>query len=257
MQPFQKYLASHQEANSLIASTVEGGAGAQIRCIPEEQNNWQGTYWSSWLAEATGSGKLKSGGKFRVKLKFFDCDSLRKTRDLSKRGSPILSSNNKTTIISSSAFGNLSNGTNAIIIPLTPDPESGYVGKYTVDYSLTEGSLLSAYIMDDSGEPYETMASLPEGGSNTVTFNIEDEGSGNVWLLGWTKSETPRLNFSAKVPPAPTTTSPAHSSIALVSGTDGSGTAVTATPAPASSGATSRLDWLACVIAGLIHLVVG
>ncbi|KAL8665797.1 MAG: hypothetical protein Q9202_001919 [Teloschistes flavicans] len=113
-----------------LASTIEGGAGAQIGCVPKEQNNWQGTYWSSWLAEARASGILKPGGKFRVKLGSFDCGTFTGTkRDLHERTSPILSSGNGMTVIASTAFGNLSNGTNAVIVPLTPDPEFSYPGK--------------------------------------------------------------------------------------------------------------------------------
>lgn len=33
------------------------------------------------------------------------------------------------TVISSTAFNNLTNGSNAVMIPLTPDPEYGYLGK--------------------------------------------------------------------------------------------------------------------------------
>ena len=62
-------------------------------CVPIELNDWQGTYWSSWLAEQRAKGLLTSGGQFRVKLKFFDSDSVNK-RDLEKRDSPVLSDAN-------------------------------------------------------------------------------------------------------------------------------------------------------------------
>ncbi|KAL9578025.1 MAG: hypothetical protein Q9212_005988, partial [Teloschistes hypoglaucus] len=188
-------------------STIEGGAGAQIGCVPEEQNDWQGTYWSSWLAEARASGILKPGGKFRVKLGSFDCGTFIGKRNLFKRASPVLSSGDRMAVLASTAFGNLSNGANAVIVPLTPDPEFGYPGKYTAEYSLTGGALSSAYILDDSGEPFETLPSLQPNTSNTTTFTIDDEGAGNIWLLGWTRSENPKLNVSVKAPPAPASTS--------------------------------------------------
>ncbi|KAL8766160.1 MAG: hypothetical protein Q9194_006357, partial [Teloschistes cf. exilis] len=144
------------EMTMLAASTIEGGSGAQIGCVPEEQNDWQGTYWSSWLAEARASGILKPGGKFRVKLGSFDCGTFIGKRHLFRRANPVLSSGDRMTVLVSTAFGNLSNGANAVIVPLTPDPDFGYPGKYTVDYRLTGGALASAYIMDDSGEPFET-----------------------------------------------------------------------------------------------------
>ncbi|KAI4243815.1 MAG: hypothetical protein LQ352_006964 [Teloschistes flavicans] len=219
-------------------STIEGGAGAQIGCVPEEQNSWQGTYWSSWLAEARASGILKPGGKFRVKLGSFDCGTFTGKRDLHKRTkSPILSSANGMTVIASTAFGNLSNGTNAVIVPLTPDPEFGYPGKYTVDYSLTDGALASAYIMDDSGEPFETLPSLQDNGSNTTTFTIDDEGAGNVWLLGWTRSENPKLNVSVKAPAAPTSTSFASAAATSATATRSSSAAAVATTRAVSEAA--------------------
>ncbi|KAI4264291.1 MAG: hypothetical protein L6R42_000593, partial [Xanthoria sp. 1 TBL-2021] len=104
----------------------EGGAGSVITCVPKELNDWQGTYFGSWLAEAKSRG-FKSGDQFRVRLKFFDFNFVQR-RELLKRSSPILSDGNNVTIISSSAFDNHSNGNNAVIIPLTPDPEYGYMG---------------------------------------------------------------------------------------------------------------------------------
>lgn len=74
------------------ASTLEGGAGSVIICVPKELNDWQGTYFASWLAEAKSRG-FKSGDQFRVKLQYFDFDSVQK-RELLKRESPILSHDN-------------------------------------------------------------------------------------------------------------------------------------------------------------------
>ncbi|KAL8911665.1 MAG: hypothetical protein Q9171_003192 [Xanthocarpia ochracea] len=108
------------------ASTLEGGAGSVITCDPKELNDWQGTYFGSWLAEAKSRG-FKSGDQFRVKLKFFDLDSVQK-RELFRRAIPIPSHDNN---------------------------EYGYIGKYSVDYGITGGALSSASIMDDTGEPYE------------------------------------------------------------------------------------------------------
>lgn len=61
--------------------------------MPKDLNDWQGIYWSSWLAEAKARGLIKPGGQFRVKLKYFDVDGVTK-RSLEKRASPVLSSAN-------------------------------------------------------------------------------------------------------------------------------------------------------------------
>ena len=82
------------EAKHTLASTLEGGSGATIMCVPEEVNDWQGTYWSSWLSEAKKQG-LVSGGQFRLKLKYYDIPK----RDLEKRDNPVLSSANNGTNI--------------------------------------------------------------------------------------------------------------------------------------------------------------
>jgi hypothetical protein len=77
-----------------FASSLEGGSGAQIGCVPQWQNDWQGTYYNSWLSEQLNSGKLVRGGKYRVKIKGLDCSQFMK-RDLVPRTTPsqILSSN--------------------------------------------------------------------------------------------------------------------------------------------------------------------
>ncbi|KAL8707161.1 MAG: hypothetical protein Q9225_007812, partial [Loekoesia sp. 1 TL-2023] len=229
-------------------STLEGGSGAIIDCIPKELNDWQGAYWSSWLAEARKRG-FKSGDQFRVRIKFFNLNSVQR-RDLNKRASPVLSTENKVTIISSSAFGNLSDGRNDVIVPLTSDSESGYLGKYTVDYSITGGALLSASIMDDSGDPIKVLANLPDGKSNKTSFNIEDEGSGNVWLLGWTKSEKPQVRYSVQAPPAPNTSRSVSTWIPSATGSTPASTA-----GQANNAGTMGVNWYISAIGGMMALL--
>lgn len=76
-----------------FASSIEGGSGAQVMCVPRWHNDWQGTYYNSWLSEQINSGKLSRGGKYRVKLKYIDCSQYTK-RDVTTRAdsSPVLKS---------------------------------------------------------------------------------------------------------------------------------------------------------------------
>lgn len=55
------------------------------------------------------------------------------------------------------------------------------------------------------------METLKDGASNKTTFTIDDDGSGQVWLLGWTKAENPKVSVSVEAPPAPTTSREATS----------------------------------------------
>ncbi|KAL8665798.1 MAG: hypothetical protein Q9202_001920 [Teloschistes flavicans] len=91
--------------------------------------------------------------------------------------------------------------------------------------------------MDDSGEPFETLPPLQDNGSNTTTFTIDDEGAGNVWLLGWTRSENPKLNVSVKAPAAPTSTSFASAAATSATATTRSSGAAAVATARAVSGA--------------------
>jgi hypothetical protein len=62
----------------LVASTLEGGSGANIMCVPRWQNDWQGTYFNEWLREMQSTGQLTRGGQFRIKMKGIDCSKYRK-----------------------------------------------------------------------------------------------------------------------------------------------------------------------------------
>ena len=63
-----------------------------------------------------------------------------------------------------------------------------------------------------------SMADLPDGSTNTTSFNIDDDGSGNVWLLGWTKSDSAKVNYTVQAPPAPTTSRTASTYLASATG---------------------------------------
>ena len=63
------------------------------------------------------------------------------------------------------------------------------------------------------------MAALQDGSSNTTSFTLEDEGSGNVWLLGWTKAQNPKVNVSVKAPAAPDPSSSSVTSDSLATAT--------------------------------------
>jgi hypothetical protein len=76
-----------------FASTLEGGSGAQIMCVPRWQNDWQGTYYNSWLSDMLNSGKLVRGGKYRVKLKYMDCSQYVRRRLTRRAQNPVLKSN--------------------------------------------------------------------------------------------------------------------------------------------------------------------
>ncbi|KAI4102974.1 MAG: hypothetical protein L6R37_004056, partial [Teloschistes peruensis] len=177
-------------------STIEGGAGAQIGYVPEEQNDWQGTYWSSWLAETRVIGILKPGGKFRVKLGSFDCGTFIGKRHLFQRAKPVLSSGDGSTRLITALL-------EAFFRPPTSWTTPGNLSRHD--------------------------------GSNRTTFTIDDEGAGNVWLLGWTRSENPILNVSVKAPPAPVTT--IFASAAASSTGTRSNTAMTPTAKAVASGA--------------------
>lgn len=76
-----------------FASSMEGGSGAQIKCVPKWQNDWQGTYYNEWLKEQQQLGKLARGGRYRVKMRHIDCTKFRR-RSLAARQGPVLSMNN-------------------------------------------------------------------------------------------------------------------------------------------------------------------
>ena len=63
------------------------------------------------------------------------------------------------------------------------------------------------------------METLKDGASNKTTFTIDDDGSGQVWLLGWTKAENPKVSVSVEAPPAPTTSREATSWVPSATGT--------------------------------------
>ncbi|KAI4096342.1 MAG: hypothetical protein L6R37_006953 [Teloschistes peruensis] len=84
-----------------------------------------------------------------------------------------------------------------------------------------------------------SLPSLQENTSNIKTFTIDDEGAGNIWLLGWTRSENPKLNLSVQAPPAPATTSFASAASSSTGTGSGSGTIAAPTTAGAVSGARS------------------
>lgn len=73
-----------------FASSVEGGSGAQIMCVPRWQNDWQGSYYGSWLSEQLNSGKLIRGGQYRVTIKGLDCSKYLRKR-LNARNDGLLS----------------------------------------------------------------------------------------------------------------------------------------------------------------------
>lgn len=95
------------------------------------------------------------------------------------------------------------------------------------------------------------MANLADGSSNKTSFTIDDDGSGNVWLLGWTKSTSPKVNFTVQAPPAPTTSRSASSYVA-------SATATSSTARP-SNGATGlgedRAQAIVFAIAAILAVV--
>ncbi|CZR65096.1 uncharacterized protein PAC_14996 [Phialocephala subalpina] len=176
-----------------FASTVEGGAGSQISCVPKDQNDWQGIYWSQWLQEAIANG-FTTGSRFRVKISGYDCTSVVPREVRRKRDSttdPILSSNGNITVFGASTFTNASTMKNAVVISLISD--DGNVG---------------------------TMEAIQMGGSNATAFDIDDEGSGSVFFLGWSATQKVNLNYSVKIPPFSTsTTSSAGTSSAGISPT--------------------------------------
>ena len=51
-------------------------------CVPRWQNDWQGTYFGSWLSEKLNSGKLKRGDQFRIKMKSIDCSQFTKRQQI-------------------------------------------------------------------------------------------------------------------------------------------------------------------------------
>ncbi|KAI0408492.1 hypothetical protein F4802DRAFT_618636 [Xylaria palmicola] len=188
-----------------FASSLEGGSGAQILCIPKWQNDWQGTYYGSWLSEQTNSGKLVRGGKYRVKIKGLDCSQYTK-RDLTLRDTPsqILSSNGSVTILSESAFGDYSTNNNALFIDLTESDSTP--GTYTLDYSLSNGTVLSGGIIDDSGEYLVNLSSISSS-TDRLTVNIEED-DGDITFLGWTKDTNVQVEYSVSSPSPSSTASP-------------------------------------------------
>lgn len=93
------------------------------------------------------------------------------------------------------------------------------------------------------------MANLPNGTSNRTTFDIEDDGAGNAWLLGWTKDQNPKVSYSVAAPPAPTTS---MSVSEWVSSATGSATGATQRP---SSGVERMEDSWAVVVSVVFSML--
>lgn len=93
------------------------------------------------------------------------------------------------------------------------------------------------------------MANLPHGKSNTTTFDIEDDGAGNAWLLGWTKDQNPKVSFSVSAPPAPTTSMSVYTWMSSATGP------ATMAPNPPSSG-TSKMEDSRALVVPIVFLVL-
>jgi hypothetical protein len=129
-----------------FASTVEGGSLAAVMCVPGKHNGSLGGKWGTVV-----KGKSK-GTQIRVKIKNFDCSKVfdRKTRV--KRATTVLRNDTHAIYLAGSAFGNYSQGSVAMILPL--DIPQDFVGTFTVDYATAQGKFDSGSIIDDEGEDY-------------------------------------------------------------------------------------------------------
>jgi len=216
-----------------FASTVEGGSGATIKCVPIEQNLWQSSYMTSWQSEQLKLGTLVRGGQFRVVLKNIDCSKFLPRR-LDKRAGEhgILQQSDNTTLLAASLFGNYSSH-NALFIDLTKDQDTP--GTYTLDYELSRGSIASGAIVDDDGEYLESVDALTTGNKGTLSVNLEED-HGDVYFLGWTDDKDVQVSHEVKVVPS-TSTTPSASYTS--STTSSSGTATTARTTPSASAASS------------------
>ncbi|KAH6716213.1 hypothetical protein BKA61DRAFT_720593 [Leptodontidium sp. MPI-SDFR-AT-0119] len=96
------------------------------------------------------------------------------------------------------------------------------------------GTIASGSIMDDSGEPLETLSGLKIGTSNSTTFELEED-DGPVYSLGWTKSADVQMDYHIEAPP-PNVTSTSTSSSSSTGSSTGTGASVSATSAKSGSG---------------------
>lgn len=236
-----------------FASSVEGGSGASIMCVPSWQNDWQGTYYSSWLSEVLGNGKLVRGGKFRVVLKNIDCSKYVRRRMEKRAGdSGVLQQNGNVTLLSQSLFGNFSKN-NALFIDLTEDENTP--GTYSLNYDFSKGSILSGAIIDDDGEYLTNVTALSTGGSSTASVDLEED-DGDITFLGWTNDQDVQVSYKLSVSPAPTSSSTSAPTGTLLdtSSTVATGAAPSSPASVASAGIASA--WTAAWLCGLALILI-
>nr|OQO27735.1 hypothetical protein B0A51_05527 [Rachicladosporium sp. CCFEE 5018] len=149
-----------------FASTDEGGSGANIVCIK--------------------LGNLVRGGQYRIVLKNIDCSKYPLER-LDKRAEPngVLLQNGNTSLLAASLFGNQSSQ-NALLIDLTKDQDTP--GTYTLDYDITQGSIVSGAIVDDDGEYLANVSAGSTGSKANASVDLEDD-YGDIHFIGWTNEK--------------------------------------------------------------------
>ncbi|KAK6435347.1 hypothetical protein LTR95_008462 [Oleoguttula sp. CCFEE 5521] len=234
-----------------FASTDEGGSGANIMCVPSWQNDWQGTYYNSWLSEQIGLGKLARGGQYRIVLKNIDCSKYMRRR-LDRRAEPngVLQQSGNTTLLAASLFGNHSLQ-NALLIDLTQDQDTP--GTYTLDYDISQGSIISGAIVDDDGEYLANVSALSTGGKATASVDLEED-YGDIHFLGWTNDKDVSVSYEVKVTPGTSSTTTSAAQTASVTRSSDTGTATSSASSTATASAASAAGALTisgCVNGGL------
>nr|OQO21917.1 hypothetical protein B0A51_12501 [Rachicladosporium sp. CCFEE 5018] len=216
-----------------FASTDEGGSGANIMCVPSWQNDWQGTYYNSWLSEQIKLGNLVRGGQYRIVLKNIDCSKYLRKR-LDKRAEPngVLQQSGNTTLLAASLFRNHSSQ-NALLIDLTKDQDTP--GTYTLDYDISQGSVISGAIVDDDGEYLANFSALSTSGRATASVDLEED-YGDIHFLGWTNDKDVSVSYEVKVTPS---TSTSRSAAQTASTTRSSGTVKVASSASSTATASA------------------
>ncbi|OQN97126.1 hypothetical protein B0A48_17222 [Cryoendolithus antarcticus] len=211
---------------SPFASTYEGGSGANIMC---------GTYYNTWLSEQIKLGNLVRGGQYRIVLKNIDCSKYPLKR-LGKRAEPngVLLQNGNTTLLAASLFGNQSSQ-NALLIDLTKDQNTP--GTYTLDYDITQGSIVSGAIVDDDGEYLANVSAGSTGSKANASVDLEED-YGDIHFVGWTNDKDVSVSYGIKVALL-TSTSTSAAQTASTTRSSGMGTATSSASPTATASAAS------------------
>ncbi|KAF2967687.1 hypothetical protein GQX73_g5857 [Xylaria multiplex] len=175
-------------------STIEGGAGAWIRCVTDWHNTLQGAYINSWYADH-GVG---AGDQFIVRVVNLDCTTVKSTDLQSCNGAIVrprdepdeLRSGSETT-----THRTLDNRTNAVVAPLG-DLEGG---GFRATARMVGGRLKNLALIDSDGEeilPLNSLDALYNADGLVIDWELDDY-VGGIGLLG--ETETTSVNLTWKL----------------------------------------------------------